>query len=62
MQQFLLILGILAVWFVLNRCILPWFGIPTCMSGACSMNRCPSCDSDPKADTEITSLEPKGNQ
>jgi len=29
-------LGILAAWFVLNRWLLPWLGVPTCMSGACA--------------------------
>jgi hypothetical protein len=30
-----LLLGVLALWIVLSRWVLPWFGIRTCMSGAC---------------------------
>ena len=34
----LLYLGaFLLAWIVLNRWVLPWFGVPTCMSGACSV-------------------------
>jgi hypothetical protein len=28
----------IAAWFVLNRWILPWLGVPTCMSGGCSVD------------------------
>ncbi len=28
--------GVLALWIVLNRWVLPYFGVSTCMSGACS--------------------------
>ncbi len=31
--------GIIVVWFVLMRFILPAFGVPTCMSGACQIKR-----------------------
>ena len=27
--------AVLAAWFVLSRWVLPWFGVPTCMSGNC---------------------------
>jgi len=30
-----LIVAVLAAWIVLNRWVLPFFGVPTCMSGAC---------------------------
>jgi hypothetical protein len=25
----------IVIWIVLNRWILPWLGVPTCMSGGC---------------------------
>jgi hypothetical protein len=31
--------GIFLLWFVLARWVLPWFGVPTCMSGACGADR-----------------------
>jgi len=30
-----LVFGFLVAWLVLNRWVLPWLGVPTCMSGAC---------------------------
>ena len=30
---------ILLAWLVLNRWVLPWFGLPTCMSCSCSTER-----------------------
>jgi len=39
MKDLLILFGILAVWFGLTRWILPWFGIPTCMSGSCRTNQ-----------------------
>jgi hypothetical protein len=30
---------ILLVWLALSRWVLPWFGVPTCMSCGCSMDR-----------------------
>jgi hypothetical protein len=38
MKDFLLLTGLLIFWVTLNRWILPWFGIPTCMSGGCCPN------------------------
>lgn len=35
MKDFLLVAGFLVFWITLNRWILPWFGIQTCMSGGC---------------------------
>ncbi len=35
-KEILLFLVIFASWFALNRWVLPWMGIPTCMSGSCS--------------------------
>ena len=37
MKEFWLFLGALVLWIVLNRWVLPWFGIRTCMSGGCAM-------------------------
>jgi hypothetical protein len=37
-----LLVGIVLVWFALNRWVLPWFGVATCMSGGCAIDRCPS--------------------
>jgi hypothetical protein len=36
MKNILLPIAIFAAWNVLNRWVLPWFGIQTCMSGACA--------------------------
>jgi hypothetical protein len=57
-----LILGFVALWFVLNRWILPWCGIPTCMSGECGPTRCSSCGPGPwdYGDKDVTQL--KGDQ
>lgn len=47
MQEFSLLLAIIVFWIVLNRWILPWFGIPTCMSGGCAAAHCRSRSSEP---------------
>ncbi len=36
MNDFLVFGGFLVFWMVLNRWLLPQFGIRTCMSGVCS--------------------------
>lgn len=36
MRDALILTAVLFGWIALNRWILPWFGIPTCMSGACT--------------------------
>ncbi len=36
MKDFMVLGGFLVFWIVLNRWLLPYFGIQTCMSGACS--------------------------
>jgi hypothetical protein len=55
-------LGIFVLWVVLNRWILPWMGLPTCMSGGCSTDSCPSCGpvpwSDPPADNKSADNNP----
>lgn len=35
MYDILFFTSLIAGWIVLNTWILPWCGIPTCMSGAC---------------------------
>ena len=37
MNDILILVGIVAGWIALNLWILPWFGIRTCMSGACAV-------------------------
>ena len=39
MKDILIVASILAGWIVLNLWVLPWFGIQTCMSGACRVPR-----------------------
>ena len=57
-----LVLGTLVLWIVLNRWVLPWFGVRTCMSGGCAADSCPSCGPEPSnyGDKDVT--ESKGNQ
>ncbi|MGB9689175.1 hypothetical protein [Thermogutta sp.] len=43
----LIILLFLGLWIVLNKWVLPWLGIPTCMSGGCCGT--PSCTIEPTA-------------
>ncbi len=35
MYDILFFASLFAGWIVLNKWVLPWLGIPTCMSGAC---------------------------
>lgn len=35
MYDIMFFASLFAGWIVLNKWVLPWFGIPTCMSGAC---------------------------
>jgi hypothetical protein len=42
MKELGLLLGVLALWFVLARWVLPMLGINTCMSGACSADPRPA--------------------
>lgn len=39
-KEFGFVLLFLAAWIVLNRWVLPWFGVPTCMSGGCGGGSC----------------------
>ena len=36
-KELLYVAGFLVLWIGLNRFVLPWFGIQTCMSGSCAM-------------------------
>jgi len=40
MRDLLLVLGLVAAWVVLSRWVLPWLGVPTCMSGCCQTPYC----------------------
>ncbi len=42
MKGFMLLAGAVVLWIVLNRWVLPWFGIHTCMSGGCTTECCPT--------------------
>lgn len=45
MYDFLFLLGLIGGWIVLNAWILPWFEIPTCLSGACRVQQVERSDS-----------------
>ena len=62
MKEFSLLLGTLAIWIVLNRWILPWFGIPTCMSGGCATDRAPCCGGRCSTPNDKDVVETRGNQ
>jgi hypothetical protein len=60
MKDFALFFGIIVLWIVLNRWVLPWFGVQTCMSGACSAQNKPSCSAEPMSSGDKEALEVKG--
>ncbi len=62
MKEFLLVFGILMLWIVLNRWVLPWFGVPTCMSGGCRSAACPTYVAEPGETPSNDVVKPKGNQ
>jgi len=37
MKTLLILVGVVAVWYILNRWILPRFGVETWLSGACDL-------------------------
>ena len=39
--------AVLVAWIVLNRWVLPWLGVPTCMSGNCGTGSCAPTDFPP---------------
>ena len=62
MKGFALLLGAMLLWIVLNRWILPWCGIRTCMSGGCTADRCPPCGPGPWSHTDKDVVNPNGDQ
>jgi len=53
--------AVIVLWIVLNRWVLPRFGIATCMSGGCAPDRRASCG--PKTLTPgVESVESKGDK
>jgi hypothetical protein len=52
MQEFLIMMGVLSGWIILNRWVLPRFGIQTCMSGCCSEHCSSLTHEPPKAETK----------
>ncbi len=53
-RETLFALAFLAAWVVLNRWVLPRFGVPTCMSGGCAASTCPTSD---REEEELTKGE-----
>ncbi len=47
-------------WILLNRWILPWFGISTCMSGGCAVNPRPTVRQQDAPTTSRTQLHEHG--
>jgi hypothetical protein len=59
MREFVILLGVILFWIALNRWILPWFGIPTCMSGACAVGRCSPCGPGPLGSSNHDDATPR---
>jgi hypothetical protein len=57
-REYLFVLAFLAVWFVLNRWVLPLFGVPTCMSGSCGVDRRPTADGRAAASSDALPEKP----
>jgi hypothetical protein len=62
LKETTIILSVLTFWIVLNRWVLPLFGIATCVSGGCGTGHCPSCGPVTKKDLDQELVEVKGNQ
>jgi hypothetical protein len=63
MKEFAIVIGIVLLWIVLNRWVLPWFGISTCcMSAGCARDNCHPADNRPTNDHDKVVVEPKGDQ
>lgn len=41
-KELVILVGFLAGWFALNRWVLPWFGVSTCLSGSCAVSARPA--------------------
>jgi hypothetical protein len=50
------------MWITLSRWVLPWFGIPTCMSGRCAVDRSAPCDLGPWNSGNKDVTQPKGDE
>lgn len=61
MKTIALYLGIIALWITLNRWVLPWFGVHTCMSGGCAVDHYSSSEPDP-LNCGTDAAQSKGNQ
>lgn len=61
MKEFWILIGVLVLWIALNRWVLPWFGIQTCMSGACSAGRCAPCASQSWSEDHKDVPKPEGD-
>jgi hypothetical protein len=62
MKESLIFVGVIVLWITLNRWVLPWFGISTCMSGGCAADRCPPCSAGPWSPENKDVAEPKGDK
>lgn len=56
MIDILILLTVLAAWFLLNLWVLPKFGMQTCLSGFCKLN--PHSESSTQRNAEVTHSEP----
>ncbi len=62
MNEFALFLGMIALWVVLNRWVLPRFGISTCMSGGCAADYRRCCGPGSGTHLNKDDVEPKRDQ
>ena len=62
MKEFSLMLGVVVLWIAINRWVLPWFGISTCMSGGCAADRCASSGPETQMSRDAEAMETKGNE
>jgi hypothetical protein len=63
MKEFAILIGVFLFWIVLNRWVLPLFGISTCcMSGGCARDNCSPAATKLTNDHDKDVVEPKGDQ
>lgn len=59
MTDILVLLTILAAWFILNVWVLPRFGMKTCLSGFCNIDsHTKSCSHQNKVKSDLESVQP----
>lgn len=58
MKDILMFAAIVTAWIVLNRWVLPWFGVQTCMSGACAPVRRVHSAAQQRSEDEIKAIGP----